>query len=190
MRIIETNIKDCLVIYDNYYEDYRGYFKEVFNEKRFYDLTGITFKVVQENESYSIKNVLRGLHFQTGEYTQAKLVRVTKGSVYDVCVDLREGSPTYGQHHMIGLDENDHRQFFIPRGCAHGFVVLSGDAIFNYKVDNSYNKDSEQGIIYDDPTIGINWMVDQPIVSEKDMELPNFKDFEEKFGYSNIFGYL
>lgn len=190
MRIVETKIKDCLIIKDSYHEDYRGYFKEVFNEKRFHTLTGINFNVVQENESYSVKNVLRGLHFQTGEYTQAKLVRVTKGKVYDVCVDLREDSPTYGEYHAIGLSENDHTQFFIPRGCAHGFIVLSDEAMFNYKVDNFYNKDSEEGIIYNDPTIGINWFVDDPIVSEKDMELPSFKDFEEKFGNSNIFGYL
>lgn len=190
MRVIETKIKNCYVIENNYHEDYRGYFKEVFNEKRFYDLTKVNFTVVQENESYSYKNVLRGLHCQIGDHTQAKLVRVTSGDVYDVCVDLRKSSPTYGKFHMVGLRENDHRQLFIPRGCAHGFVVLSRYAIFNYKVDNFYNKDSEEGIIYSDPDLMINWLVDNPIVSEKDLELGTFKDFDEKFGKIDPFTYL
>jgi dTDP-4-dehydrorhamnose 3,5-epimerase len=178
MKITETKIKDCLIIEDRVFSDDRGQFYEVFNEKTFLDKTGIRFDVVQENESFSYSNVLRGLHFQRGEFAQGKIVRVLKGHVYDVCVDLRPDSKSFGKYVGIELNGSDRLQFHVPRGCAHGFLVLSEYAIFNYKVDNFYNKESEGGLIFDDPDVGINWGVDRKnlIISEKDLTLPKLKD--------------
>ncbi|UKM65584.1 dTDP-4-dehydrorhamnose 3,5-epimerase [Flavobacteriaceae bacterium GSB9] len=177
MTVEETYLKGCYVITPKIFEDERGYFFEAFNEKIFKEKTGIIPNFVQDNQSKSNKGVLRGLHFQTGKYAQAKLVRVVKGSVLDVCVDVRENSSTYGKHFSLILDDKKHQQLYVPRGFAHGFVVLEDDTVFSYKCDNFYNKSSESGIIYNDKTLNIDWGVPEEnlIVSEKDKCLPTFK---------------
>jgi dTDP-4-dehydrorhamnose 3,5-epimerase len=174
MEIIKTTIQDCVVLKPAVFSDTRGYFFESFNAERFNNITGLNVNFVQDNQSHSTYGVLRGLHFQQGEHAQAKLVRVLKGEVLDVAVDLRPGSPTYGHFESVILSEENKLQFFIPRGFAHGFVVLSGTADFFYKCDNYYNKDSEGGLHYADPDLNIDWKVspDQLIISEKDEILP------------------
>ncbi len=179
MRVIETKLKGCFIIEPKIFQDNRGYFFESFNQSKFNDLIGKKIDFIQDNESFSSKGVLRGLHYQKGEYAQAKLVRVIKGSVLDVAVDLRSNSPSYGQHISIELNEDNKRQLFIPRGFAHGFVVLSdGGALFSYKCDNFYNKASESGIIYNDVELNIDWKLNdnELIISEKDKILPMFKN--------------
>lgn len=178
MRIEKTSIEGCFLIHDRFIGDHRGYFFESFNRRTFYDQTGLSVDFVQDNQSMSQRGVLRGLHFQKGDFAQAKLVRVLKGKVLDVVVDIREGSPSLGKHFAIELSEDSHTQLFIPRGFAHGFVVLSETAVFFYKVDNFYNKESEGGIIYNDPYLGIDWKIDQEeiILSEKDKVLPGFQE--------------
>lgn len=178
MTITTTPLAGCFVLTPRVFNDERGYFFETYNERSFNDAAGKEVHFVQDNQSYSTKGVLRGLHFQKGQYSQAKLVRVTKGEVLDVAVDLRNGSPTYGQYAVAMLSAENHSQFFVPRGFAHGFLVLSDDAIFQYKCDNYYNKQSEGGIHYADPEVGINWQLDMAalIVSEKDKELPFLAD--------------
>ncbi len=175
MKVQETTLKDCLLIHDIVYKDDRGYFFESFNLKKFNNLTGASFNFVQDNQSHSIRGVLRGLHFQQGEHAQAKLVRVLRGEVLDVAVDLRKSSPTFGQYYSVVLTEASHTQIYIPRGFGHGFIVLSNVADFFYKCDNYYNKESEGGIIYNDPAINIDWKLpgEELIISPKDMELPN-----------------
>ena len=174
MTVIETKRKGCFIIEPKVLEDHRGYFFESFNQNRFNELIGKNIDFVQDNESFSSKGVLRGLHFQAGEYAQAKLVRVVKGSVLDVVVDIRKDSPTFSKHFSIELSEKNKTQLFIPRGFAHGFIVLSDTAVFAYKCDNFYNKASEQGLRYDDPSLGIDWKLPQHefIVSDKDLVLP------------------
>jgi len=174
MTAIETKLKGCFIIEPKVLEDHRGYFFESFNQNRFNELIGKNIDFVQDNESFSSKGVLRGLHFQAGEYAQAKLVRVVKGSVLDVVVDIRKDSPTFSKHFSIELSEKNKTQLFIPRGFAHGFIVLSDTAVFAYKCDNFYNKASEQGLRYDDPSLGIDWKLPQHefIVSDKDLVLP------------------
>ena len=174
MTATETKLKGCFIIEPTVFKDPRGYFFESFNQNKFNELIGKTIDFVQDNESFSSKGVLRGLHFQTGEYAQAKLVRVVKGTVLDVVVDMRTNSPTFSKHFSIELSEDNKRQLFVPRGFAHGFIVLSETAIFSYKCDNFYNKASEQGLRYDDPTLGIDWRLPANafIVSEKDLVLP------------------
>ena len=174
MKVIETTLSDCLVLEPSLFNDKRGYFFESFNSKQFNQLTGFNVNFVQDNESFSSKGVLRGLHFQKGEWAQAKLVRVIKGKVLDVVVDLREGSKTYGKYISVELSEENKKQLFVPRGFAHGFVVLSEFAIFNYKCDNFYNKASESGIIFNDSVLNIDWQLNtnEILVSEKDLELP------------------
>jgi len=178
MKTEETKIKGCFIIEPNVFEDKRGYFFESFNQNRFNDLLGYQINFVQDNQSFSSKGVLRGLHYQTGEFQQAKLVRVVSGKVLDVAVDLRKNSPTFGQHVAVELSEDNKKQFFVPRGFAHGFVVLSNTAIFSYKCDNFYNKESEAGIIYNDPNLNIDWLLSSSelIVSEKDIQLPSFEN--------------
>ncbi len=173
MKVEETYLKGCFVITPKVFDDERGYFFETFNENVFKKETGVSVNFVQDNQSKSNKGVLRGLHFQTGEHAQAKLVRVIKGKVLDVCVDIRESSPTFGQHFSIVLDGEKHQQLFVPRGFAHGFVVLEDDTIFSYKCDNFYNKASESGIIYSDESLNIDWGFpeDELIISEKDKQL-------------------
>ncbi|MGQ9846522.1 MAG: dTDP-4-dehydrorhamnose 3,5-epimerase [Bacteroidales bacterium] len=177
MKIIKTYIPDLLIIEPDIFKDHRGYFIESYNEKRFIDL-GITNHFVQDNESQSIYGVIRGLHYQIGKFSQAKLVRVIKGKVLDVAVDLRKNSPTFGQWFSIELSEENKTMFFIPKGFAHGFSVLSDVAIFSYKCDQFYNKEYERGILFSDPELKIDWKIkpENAIVSEKDKTLPFFKD--------------
>jgi len=170
MKIEETPLQDCVVIHDTVFTDDRGYFFESFNAQKFQDLTGVSAQFVQDNQSSSTRGVLRGLHMQTGENAQAKLVRVLEGSVLDVAVDLRKYSSTFGKSFAIELTAENHKQLYIPRGFAHGFVVLSDKAVFFYKCDNLYNKASELGIMYDDNDLKIDWQLpkDELILSEKD----------------------
>lgn len=172
MKIEATPLQDCYIIHDTIFEDSRGYFFESFNAKKFELLTGINVQFVQDNQSSSIRGVLRGLHMQTGENAQAKLVRVLEGSVLDVAVDLRKNSFTFGNTFTLELTAENHKQLFIPRGFAHGFVVLSDKAVFFYKCDNYYNKESELGIMYNDPDLKINWQLpkEELILSEKDQK--------------------
>ena len=174
----ETKLKGCYTIEPNVIKDERGYFMESFNEKSFQEILGIKIHFVQDNQSFSGKGVLRGLHYQTGEHAQAKLVRVLQGEVLDVAVDIRPNSETYGQYEAVHLSAEKQNQFYIPKGFAHGFLVLSETATFFYKCDNFYNKESEGGIIYNDPTININWDFDVKnlIVSEKDQFLPTLEN--------------
>jgi dTDP-4-dehydrorhamnose 3,5-epimerase len=174
MIVKETKLKGCFIFEPKVFEDKRGYFVESYNQKIFNQLTGNNISFVQDNESFSSKGVLRGLHYQIGEYAQAKLVRVISGKVLDVAVDVRKESPTFGQSISVVLSEENKKQFFVPRGFAHGFVVLSDTALFSYKCDNFYNKESEGGILYSDRTLNINWGLpaDQLIISEKDLILP------------------
>ena len=176
MIIEKNNIKGLLTITPNVFEDERVYFFESFNKKTFKETTGLEIDFVQDNESMSSYGTLRGLHYQLPPYAQAKLVRVHKGEVLDVAVDIREKSDTYGQYFSVILSEENKKQFFIPRGFAHGFVVLSKIAIFSYKCDNYYNKQAEAGIIFNDPTLNIDWKIDisKIILSRKDAILPNF----------------
>jgi len=178
MNIEETKIQGCFIIEPNVFEDERGYFFESFNQDKFNTLLGSQINFVQDNQSFSTKGVLRGLHYQIGEYQQAKLVRVISGKVIDVAVDLRKNSSTFGQHVSVELSGDNQKQFFVPRGFAHGFVVLSDTAIFSYKCDNFYNKESEAGIIYNDPALNIDWRLDsnEIKVSEKDIQLPSFEN--------------
>jgi dTDP-4-dehydrorhamnose 3,5-epimerase len=178
MRIEKTNLDGCYLIHDTFFGDQRGYFFESFNRKTFSDLTGLDVNFVQDNQSGSLKGVLRGLHFQQGEFAQAKLVRVLKGKVLDVAVDLRHDSPTFGKHISVELSEDSHTQFFIPRGFAHGFAVLSEQAVFFYKCDNYYHKASEGGVVYNDPDLAIDWQLkaDELLLSEKDSRLPMLKE--------------
>jgi|SRR5690606_20078252 len=177
MNVKETKLKGCFIIEPKVFEDERGYFYESYNEKTFSDAIGHEVKFVQDNESFSTKGVLRGLHYQTDNYAQAKLVRVIKGSVLDVAVDIRKASETYGQYVSIELSEENKKQLFIPRGFAHGFVVLSDTAIFSYKCDNFYNRESESGIIFNDKDLNIDWRLTEEalILSEKDLQLPGFE---------------
>ncbi len=170
MKIEQTPLQGCYIIHDTVFEDSRGYFFESFNAKKFETLTGIAIPFVQDNQSASTKGVLRGLHMQTGVHAQAKLVRVLEGSVLDVAVDLRKNSTTFGKSFSIELTGDNHKQFYIPRGFAHGFIVLSDIAVFFYKCDNLYNKESELGIMYNDPELNIDWQMPETslILSDKD----------------------
>ena len=173
MDIIQTNLEGCFIIKPNVFHDERGYFFESFNQKDFNKILGTKISFVQDNESYSTKGVLRGLHFQEGEHSQAKLIRVICGEILDVIVDLRPDSKTFLQHIRVKLSSENKKQIFIPRNFAHGFIVLSNTAIINYKCDNLYNKDSEKGIIYNDEKLNINWELEPKefIISEKDKAL-------------------
>lgn len=177
MEIIHTPLAGCFIIKPAVFTDPRGYFFESFNEQRFNQESGLDVHFVQDNQSFSSYGVLRGLHFQQGEHAQAKLVRVLKGKVLDVAVDLREDSPSYGQWFSVVLSERNKLQFFVPRGFAHGFVVLSKQAEFFYKCDNYYNKASEGGLHYADPELDIDWQIpfEDMLVSEKDLVLPHFE---------------
>lgn len=178
MEIIETDIKDVLVLRPRVFEDARGYFLESYNQEAFDRAVGRPIRFVQDNESKSKYGVLRGLHFQKGEHAQSKLVRVVKGKVWDVAVDIRRGSPTFGKYVSVELSQENKRQFFIPRGFAHGFAVLSEEAIFTYKVDNKYAPQAEASILFNDKTLGIDWPLSetQMLLSSKDREGTAFKD--------------
>ena len=178
MKLIETPLKDCYIIEPIIFEDDRGYFYEKYNEKRFENLTGLNGHFVQDNISKSSYGVLRGLHLQKGEYAQAKLVSCLEGEVWDVAVDLRVDSPTFGQWYGVELTAENKRQFYIPRGFAHGFSVLSDIAIFTYKCDNFYSKESEGGILWNDTDLNIDWKLPTEVIqlSEKDKIQPLFKE--------------
>lgn len=179
MNYIKTAIDGVVVIEPRVFNDERGYFFEAWKKAEFEAQVGAVC-FVQDNESKSSYGVLRGLHYQKGDKSQAKLVRVIKGRVLDVAVDIRKSSPTFGQHVMVELSEDNKRQFFIPRGFAHGFLVLSDEAIFTYKVDNVYAPESEAGICWNDPDLAIEWPIDpaQVLTSEKDLKAPRLKDAE------------
>jgi dTDP-4-dehydrorhamnose 3,5-epimerase len=181
MKVEATQLKDCYIIHDTVFEDNRGYFFESFNQQTFEKLTGLNIAFVQDNQSKSSKGVLRGLHFQQGEHAQAKLVRVLKGSVLDVAVDIRPNSPTFGQHIAIKLTAENRMQLFVPRGFAHGFVVLEDDTIFFYKCDNFYNKASEGGLMFNDPELGIDWLLkeEEVILSDKDKLNPSLQELKQ-----------
>jgi dTDP-4-dehydrorhamnose 3,5-epimerase len=178
MEVHKTEIDGCFIIEPKVFEDKRGYFFESYNQEKFEGLTGAKPFFVQDNESFSSKGVLRGLHFQKGEHAQAKLVRVLDGEVLDVAVDIRPNSKTFGKVVSTLLSSKNKKQMFVPRGCAHGFVTLSDTAKFSYKCDNFYNAASEGGIIYNDPIFNIDWILasDDLIISEKDKFLPVFKE--------------
>lgn len=178
MKFIETKLKGCFILEPKIIKDERGYFMESFNEKTFQEGIGQKVTFVQDNQSFSTKGVLRGLHYQCGEHAQAKLVRVIQGEVLDVAVDLRPDSKTYGQYEAVVLSEENQLQFFIPRGFAHGFLVLSETATFFYKCDNLYNKESEAGLIFNDETLNINWNFSfkDLIISDKDLVLPTLQN--------------
>ncbi|MFR3057159.1 dTDP-4-dehydrorhamnose 3,5-epimerase [Phocaeicola coprophilus] len=182
MKIIPTKIEGVVIIEPRLFQDDRGYFFESYSEKDFNrEVREIHF--VQDNESKSSYGVMRGLHFQRPPFTQSKLVRCVKGAVLDVAVDIRKGSPTYGQHVAVELTEDNHRQFFIPRGFAHGFAVLSPEAVFQYKCDNFYHPEADGGISILDSSLGIDWRIptDHAILSEKDTRHPLLKDFDSPF---------
>lgn len=178
MNFIATKLEGCYIIEPKIFADSRGYFLESFNKNTFTDGIGQAVEFVQDNQSFSTKGVLRGLHYQTGDQAQAKLVRVLSGEVLDVAVDIRPGSATFGQHVSVVLSGENQKQMFIPRGFAHGFLVLSDTATFFYKCDNFYHKDSEGGIIYNDPTLAIDWNLPQSqlIISDKDTVLPRLEN--------------
>lgn len=179
MNVIKTPIEGLVIIEPRLFGDDRGYFFESFNQREFEREIGpVTF--VQDNESKSCYGVIRGLHFQKGEHAQSKLVRVVKGAVLDVAVDIRPGSPTFGMHFAVELTGENHLQFFLPRGMAHGFSVLSEEAVFQYKCDNFYCRESEGAIAWDDPDLGIDWRIpkDKVILSEKDRNHPRLRDLE------------
>ena len=178
MNFISTKLEGCFIIEPKIILDERGYFMESFNENNFQEGINQKGHFVQDNQSYSSKGVLRGLHYQTGEHAQAKLVRVLQGEVLDIAVDIRPNSKTYGQYEAVVLSAENQLQFFVPRGFAHGFLVLSETATFFYKCDNFYNKESEGGIIYNDKTINIDWKfsIENLIISEKDKAQPNIEN--------------
>ena len=178
MKIKETPLKDCYIIEPTIFEDERGYFYEKFNEKKFEELTGMNGHFVQDNISKSSYGVLRGVHLQKGEHAQAKLVSCLEGKVWDIVVDLRRDSETFGKWCGVELTAENKLQLYVPRGFGHGFSVLSETAIFAYKCDNFYNKDAEGSVIYNDPDLNIDWKLpaDSIILSEKDKTLPTFAE--------------
>lgn len=187
MEIIHTEIKDVLIIEPRFFKDARGYFFESFSQREFDEkvtpIIGHDIRFIQDNESMSSYGVMRGLHFQRPPFTQSKLVRCVKGAVLDVAVDIRKGSPTYGKHIAVELTEENHRQFFVPRGFAHGFAVLSETAVFQYKCDEFYHPEADGGISIKDDSLSIDWRIptEKAILSEKDTKHTMLKDFESPF---------
>jgi dTDP-4-dehydrorhamnose 3,5-epimerase len=179
MRVEQTPLKDCFIVHEKVHGDARGYFIETYNSRDFKAVTGLDIEFVQDNQSRSSKGVLRGLHMQLGASAQAKLVRVLEGAVLDIAVDLRKGSPSFGQHYAIELTADNHKQFFVPTGFAHGFVVLSEAATFFYKVDKFYEPGNEVGIMYNDKDLNINWQLadSEIILSDKDKILGSFSEY-------------
>lgn len=182
MNVIKTDIEGVVVIEPRVFDDARGYFFESYSKRRF-DEAVRPVEFVQDNESMSTRGVIRGLHFQRPPFSQSKLVRCVRGAVLDVVVDIRRGSPTYGQHVAVELTGENRRQLFVPRGFAHGFAVLSDEAVFQYKCDNYYHPESEGGISIADNSLGIDWRINpaEAILSEKDLRNPMFSDFESPF---------
>ncbi len=186
MEVIKTDLEGVLILEPRIFTDGRGYFFECYNQREFLAKTGLDVTFVQDNESFSSYGVLRGLHFQKGEYAQAKLVRVIEGKVLDVAVDIRKGSPTFGKWTAVELSGENHRQFFIPRGFAHGFSVLSPTARFQYKCDNFYAPGQEGAIAWNDPDLAIDWKLpaSDVLLSEKDSRHPLLKDSPYLFEYT------
>ena len=180
MKFSKANIEDLVIIEPQVYKDARGYFSETFRQDTLEEFLGFKINFCQENESKSVKGVLRGLHYQIAPFAQSKLVRVIKGSVLDIAVDIRKESPTFGQHMAIELNDQNKKQLFIPKGFAHGFVVLSDEVIFSYKVDNYYNPEAERGILFNDEALNIDWFLkeEQLILSDKDKVLPTIENAE------------
>ncbi len=178
MQFTRTKIEDVIIIDPVVHGDERGYFVETFRQDKLEDFLGFKVNFCQDNESKSSKGVLRGLHYQLTPAAQTKLVRVIKGRVLDVAVDIRKGSPTFGEYVAVELNEENKRQLFVPRGFAHGFVVLEDDTVFAYKVDNYYSPENDKGIAFDDPAIGIDWQIDKALLklSDKDTKQPLLKD--------------
>ena len=181
MEVKKTKINGVFLIKPQVFKDNRGHFFESFNSKKFNEATGLDVQFVQDNQSLSSKNVLRGLHFQHPPFAQAKLVSVIKGEVLDVVVDIRKESDTYGEYIAENLNEENHHQLFIPEGMAHGFLTLKDDTIFSYKCSNYYDKGSEDGIIWNDGNLKIDWKIKNPLVSEKDQLAQNFTSFVSPF---------
>ncbi|SHO80714.1 dTDP-4-dehydrorhamnose 3,5-epimerase [hydrothermal vent metagenome] len=184
MKFIKTDIEDVVIIEPIVHGDDRGYFVETFRQDKLEEFLGFKVNFTQDNESKSSYGVLRGLHYQLAPYSQSKLVRVIKGKVLDVAVDIRVGSPTYGKHIAVELSQENKKQLFVPRGFAHGFVVLSDEVIFAYKVDNYYSPENDRGIAFDDKALNIDWIVkrEDMQLSPKDMKQPSFED-ADKFDY-------
>lgn len=180
MEVIKTTIPDLYIVKPNVFEDHRGYFFESYNKENFLR-NGIDQNFVQDNESKSAKGVLRGLHFQKPPFAQGKLVRVMRGSVLDVAVDIRKNSPTYGQWASVELTQDNKWMYWVPPGFAHGFVTLEDSTVFFYKCTNVYNKESEGSILWNDPDLKIDWQMENPILSDKDQTSPLFKDFVSPF---------
>jgi dTDP-4-dehydrorhamnose 3,5-epimerase len=181
MKALPTEIKDVIIIEPIVFQDDRGLFFESFQQEKFNELIGQQISFVQDNESVSKKGVLRGLHYQNPPFAQGKLVRVIKGSVLDVAVDIRKNSPTYGEHVAVLLSSENKRQLWIPEGFAHGFIALEDETIFQYKCTNFYHSASEQALLWNDKTLQINWSIDQPLLSPKDEIAPAFNDFHSPF---------
>lgn len=181
MKIIKTDIPDLLIIEPDVFGDDRGYFFESFSQRKFEEATGIKVDFVQDNESLSAYGVVRGLHFQKPPHEQAKLVRTVRGKVLDVALDLRPDSPTYGQYAAVELSDENHRQLFIPKGFAHGFSVLSEEAVFQYKCDDYYAPECEDGIAYNDPDLAVDWQVptEEMVISAKDLNRNTFKEYSK-----------
>lgn len=183
MKIVDTKLPNVKILEPDVFGDHRGWFMETWSQKKLAAL-GISLNFVQDNQSFTAKKgTLRGIHFQNGEWSQAKLVRVVAGAVIDVAVDLRKGSPTYLQWVGVELSAENKRQLLIPRGFGHGFVTLTDDVEFVYKVDNDYNKESDRSIRFDDPQIGVDWGVSDPVLSDKDKNAPLLKDSDCSFVY-------
>mgnify|MGYP000557236222 CR=1 FL=1 len=182
MKVFECHIPGLLEIHPSVFGDSRGYFFESYSKQAFHD-AGIKEEFVQDNQSLSSKGVLRGLHFQNPPYAQGKLVRVIQGAVLDVAVDIRVGSPTYGQHYKVELTGENKKMFWVPPGFAHGFLTLEDNTIFAYKCSGLYNKESEGSVRWDDLELGIDWNVSNPAVSEKDLIAPSFADLKSKFTF-------
>jgi|TARA_R100000479_G_scaffold165252_1_gene104451 dTDP-4-dehydrorhamnose 3,5-epimerase len=178
LELQQTTLKDCFILKPRIFQDERGFFSETYNKQTFKKVTGLEIDFVQDNQSISTYGVLRGLHFQRGPMAQSKLVRVVKGKVLDIIVDIRKNSETFGKHISVLLDDVEQKQLFVPRGFAHGFITLSETSVFAYKCDNFYDKTSEGGIIYNDATLGLDWHLpkEELIISEKDKQLPAFKE--------------
>lgn len=185
MKLINTDIEGVFVIEPQLFEDNRGYFFESFSDAKFRELTGLDTAFVQDNESRSKEGVVRGLHFQRPPFAQSKLVRVVEGEILDVAVDIRRGSPTFGRSVAVVLSAENHRQLFVPRGFAHGFVVRRGDAVVQYKCDNPYAKECEGSIMWNDADLAVDWGIDpaKAILSAKDMLSPQLRECDELFDY-------
>jgi len=181
MKVEKTLLDGVMIIEPDVFTDERGYFFEGFQEKRYQEVLGSTERFVQDNVSLSQKGVLRGLHYQAPPFAMGKLVQALKGRVLDVAVDIRSGSPTYGQYVTVELSADNHKQLWIPAGYAHGFLALEDDTLFTYKCTNVYSREHDRGILWNDPSLGIDWGNDVPMVSEKDQKHPLFADIEQEF---------